>query len=153
MVHEENTCYHENMITLSVASNPRYLKLVRSVILQSAMIMDFSEKICKDITLAVDEALTNIIKHSYLGCLDKKIDITLILHDDRLELKIRDFGRKVDPKTIKPRNLHDVKPGGLGVFFIKKIMDFVEYDVSPSCGTLLTMIKYKEIPTKQPQTT
>jgi anti-sigma regulatory factor (Ser/Thr protein kinase) len=129
---------------MSIASHPKYLKLVRSVILQCAMLMNFSEKISKDITLAVDEALTNVIKHSYMGCLNKRIDITIYLLDDRLELKICDFGKKVDPKTIKPRNLCDVKPGGLGVFFMKKIMDEVDYDISSPKGTTLTMIKYKE---------
>ncbi len=136
--------HDENTILLSICSHPKYLKLVRSVILQSAMLMCFSEKTSKDVTLAVDESLTNIIKHSYMGCMDKKIVITITLHDDHLEVKIRDYGKKVDPKTIKPRKLHDVKPGGLGVFFIKKIMDEVDYDISRPNGTVLTMIKYKD---------
>ncbi len=139
---KKNKDFDPKIITLSIASNSCYLKLIRSIILQSAMVMRFSEKICKDITLAVDEAVSNIIKHSYNCTEDKEIVIEIVMADNRIEFNIRDFGRKVDPETIKSRELDDVKPGGLGVFFIKKIMDEVVYDISSKDGTLLKMIKY-----------
>lgn len=141
MIHHE---FDPKSITLSFSSNPKYLRLIRSIVLQSGLLMNFSEKISKDVTLAVDEALTNIIKHSYGGHHDKEIIVRLVMSDDRLDLEIRDFGKKVDPKTIKPRKLHDIKPGGLGVFFINKIMDKVSYDISPEEGTILRMTKYME---------
>ena len=129
-------------IQLCISSNPKYLKLVRSVILQSALIVGFAEKQSRDITLAVDEAITNIIKHSYMSAFDKKIEIDVKFGSDYLKLVLRDYGKKVDPKTIKSRDLKDVKPGGLGVFFIKKIMDEVSYDMSSEHGTTLTLKKY-----------
>jgi len=138
----ENTRFDPNAITISFASNPRYLKLVRSITLQAALCANFCEKLSKDITLAVDEAITNIIKHSYNGSIDKEIMIRIIFCADKIEIHIRDFGRKVDPETIKPRSLDEIKPGGLGVFFIKKIMDDVYYDISPDEGTILKLIKY-----------
>ncbi len=139
---KKNEHFDPKVITLSVSSNSCYLKLIRGIILQSAMIMQFSEKLCKDITLAVDEAVTNVIKHSYDCAKDKEIIIKIILADKYIKLNIQDFGKKVDPKTIKPRELDDIRPGGLGVFFIKKIMDEVDYNVSGEEGTVLTMIKY-----------
>ena len=57
-------CCNSDTIQLCISSNPKYLKLVRSVILQSALIVGFSEKDSRDVTLAVDEAITNIIKIS-----------------------------------------------------------------------------------------
>ena len=139
---------NDKTISLTVASNPQYLKLVRSVILQAGMLMDFSEKICRDITLAVDEAMTNIIKHSYKNDYTKQIIITIHFYKAYLELNLQDFGEKVNPKTIKPRKLSEVKPGGLGVFFINNIMDTVEYDCSPEQGTILRLKKFNTTDTK-----
>lgn len=136
--------HNQNTISLTVSSDPRYLKLVRSVILQAGMLMHFTEKTCRDITLAADEAMTNIIKHSYKNDYDRQIIVTITFHDRCLEIALRDFGEKADPSTIKPRDLSEIKPGGLGVFFIKKIMDDVEYDSSPEHGTILRLKKYVE---------
>jgi len=36
------------------------------------------------------------------------------------------------PKNIKPRQLDDVKPGGLGTFFIGQIMDEVIFKTAAS---------------------
>lgn len=138
-----NTQFEPNSISVSFSSNPRYLTLIRCLVTNTAHIMSFSEEVCQDITLAVDEAITNVIKHCYKSCPEKEIVIKLCMYDDRLEIKIRDFGPKTDPCSIQHRNLNDIRPGGLGVFFIKKIMDFVHYDVSQETGTLLTLIKYK----------
>jgi serine/threonine-protein kinase RsbW len=62
--------------------------------------------------------------------------------DDRLEIILRDFGKKADVKKIKSRKLDDVKPGGLGVHIIKKSMDIVKYDNSLKNVNQLLLVKY-----------
>jgi len=138
-----NYKFSNDVIRISVASNPRFLTLIRSMVFNTALLLKFSEKNSREIMLAVDEAITNVIKHSYNQCYEKEIVVSLHLKDDRLEIHIRDYGAKADPKCIKSRDLNDIKPGGLGVFFINKIMDYVEYDISPEDGTILKLIKYK----------
>ncbi|MEW6535248.1 MAG: ATP-binding protein [Candidatus Auribacterota bacterium] len=138
-----NSLFQDDVITISVASNPRFLTLIRCMVFNTALLLKFSEKISREIMLAVDEAITNVIKHSYNQCYEKEIIVSLHLKNDRLEIHIRDYGKKTDPSCIKSRDLNDIKPGGLGVFFIRKIMDHVEYDTSPEEGTLLKLIKYK----------
>lgn len=76
------------------------------------------------------------------GNFDKKIVLILRELADRLEVVIKDFGKKVHPARIRSRDLHDVKPGGLGVYFIRRSMDMVWYDMSPRIGTELKMVKY-----------
>jgi len=61
-----------------------------------------------------------------------------------LEIRIRDFGSGTDPVHFKPRELADVRPGGLGIHFIRSAMDRVEYETPPDGGTLLTMIKLRQ---------
>jgi anti-sigma regulatory factor (Ser/Thr protein kinase) len=59
----------------------------------------------------------------------------------RLDVTLRDWGRKVDPASIQPRELSDIRPGGLGVHFIREIMDEAVYDPTPETGTELRMTK------------
>lgn len=131
-----------NTITVIIPSNPKFLRAVRSMLDEVTYEMGFSAKARSEVIHAVDEACTNVIKHGYQGNFDKKI--VLILHEraDRLEVTVKDFGKKVHPARIRSRDLHDVKPGGLGVYFIRRSMDMVWYDMSPRVGTELKMVKY-----------
>lgn len=134
-----------NTLELTIPSNPKFLGLVRGLIQDLSHQMKFPRGIIKKMALAVDEALTNVIKHAYLGDWTKKITIRLSSYEDRLEILIKDFGRKANPETFKPRRLEDVKPGGLGIFFIQQIMDEVNYDTSPEVGTELRLVKFKKM--------
>jgi len=136
----------EDTITIVVPSNPKYLRAVRSLVDEVTYEMGFSAKSRSEVIQAIDEACTNIIKYSYDGNFKKKIIITLQDHNNRLEVMVKDFGRKVHPARIRHRELHDVKPGGLGVYLIKQYMDVVWYDISPRVGTELKMVKYLKKP-------
>jgi anti-sigma regulatory factor (Ser/Thr protein kinase) len=59
-----------------------------------------------------------------------------------LECDVRDFGRQVDPSTIRSRSLDEVRPGGLGVHIIRSVMDEVEYSRAEGGGMRLRMLKY-----------
>jgi anti-sigma regulatory factor (Ser/Thr protein kinase) len=62
---------------------------------------------------------------------------------DRLTVQLRDYGRKADSAKIAPRNLEDVRPGGLGTHFMGAAFDAVTYDTNQEQGTLLTLEKKK----------
>ena len=51
------------------------------------------------------------------------MEITISLKDNELEIGFFDKGRAVDQNNVRHRKIDDVKPGGLGTFFIKEIMD------------------------------
>jgi serine/threonine-protein kinase RsbW len=125
---------------LEIESDPAELKNVRRNI----------ENFCKEnvskidsflVKLAVDEALQNIIRYAYDFDKTKKIIITLNkITDDSLKIEIRDFGTRVSTSNIKPRELDDVKPGGLGIHFIKSIAKKMSYEHKNDGGTLLTLV-------------
>ena len=78
-----------------------------------------------ELVLAIAEAAQNIVKHAYKG-LEKTTDtmqIKISLKDGNLEIGFFDKGKPVVPENIQHRKLDDIKPGGLGTFFIKQIMD------------------------------
>jgi len=97
-----------------------------------------SERIC----LAVDEACSNIIRHSYKGRTDGQIIIRCALEADKLKISIRDFGEKFDPDKLQPPDGATPRPGGLGIQMMKSIMDTVEYDCSHEVGTEIHLTKY-----------
>jgi anti-sigma regulatory factor (Ser/Thr protein kinase) len=142
---------------LTVASDPKNMKLVRALVCAAAEAAGFDKNDVKQLCLAVDEACTNVIRHAYLGDQTKRIEVRLGIHPvegtvpptaenrgtvpdsgtvPRLDVIVRDWGCKVDPASIKPRDLADVRPGGLGVHFIREIMDDVVYDPSGDCTEL-----------------
>ncbi|NIR52501.1 ATP-binding protein [candidate division KSB1 bacterium] len=129
-------------VEIRLPSDPRLLKIVRCGVSHLCEICGFSKGEKNQVVLAVDEAASNIIKHTYQNDTDKPIVISYRIFDDRLEVVLRDFGNKADPKKIKPRDLEDVKPGGLGVHFIKSTMDQVRYDNTLDVGNQVTLMKY-----------
>ena len=128
-------------VDLTIPSDPKYMKLVRGLVAAAAEVVGFERPDVNCLCLAVDEACTNIIRHAYDGDHSQKIEIRLGIYTDHIDVKLRDYGRKTDPAKIKPRELHDIRPGGLGVHFIREIMDEVVYDPSPKVGTELRMRK------------
>ena len=96
-----------------------------------------------ELTLAIAEAAQNIVKHAYK---DKentkdKMQIKISFKDNELEIGFFDKGKPVKPENIKHRKLDDVKPGGLGTFFIQQIMDEVVFKESTGWNNHLVLTK------------
>ncbi len=131
-----------NTVVIRLASDPKLLKIVRAGIAHLCDLAGFPEEQRHRATLAVDEACTNIIKHAYGGATDKPILITARLIENGIEVVLRDFGAKADLERIKPRELDDIRPGGLGVHLIRSAMDAVVYDNTLPDGNQLTLKKF-----------
>ena len=83
----------------------------------------------KEIELAADEAASNIIKHGYkIEDQNNKIEIKLEIIKKKLFVHLFDNAVPVNQDKIKHRNLEDIKPGGLGSYFINRIMDEVKWE-------------------------
>lgn len=97
---------------------------------------------------AVDEACSNIIEHAYGGEGIGDIEITYQINAKCLTIILRDFGKPFDPSKIPEPQLtaplEKRKSHGLGLFFIRKMMDEVHFDFSNETGNVLTMVKRKE---------
>lgn len=136
-----------NEVELNITSTSRSLPIVRGAVEKMAKLEGFSDEDAHALTWAIDEALANVIHHGYNGRPDQPITIRLKpvrSGDGRsgLHVWVRDRGRQVDPKTIKSRDLSQVRPGGLGVHVIRTVMDEYHYSCPPDGGMLLEMTKY-----------
>lgn len=111
-------------------SNPKNLCRIRKKISELAGKAGFTKNEIGGIVLSVDEACTNIIRHSYLDDYTKKINIKTEITKKQLKITISHYGIKPNLKKIKGMRPKKIKPGGLGVYFIKKIMDKVKYNAN-----------------------
>jgi len=129
------------MIDIRIASDPKLLVVVRDVVARFCELMECSDEDQRRIVLAVDEACSNIIRHTYLGDKCQTIDVSCTGDPGRIEIVLRDCGPPIDLRRVQPRPLDQVRPGGLGTHFIRSIMDEVEYDYEKGCGNVLRMAK------------
>lgn len=135
-------------LQLEIPSDARYLSVVRSAVRQLAVVSGFSEQQSDSIILAVDEAMTNIIRHAYSGRTDERIRLTCSrvspdgAASEGLEFLLEDHGRSAQPEDLHGRPLDEIRPGGLGTHLIATIMDQVEYFPAPD-GNRLRLVKYR----------
>jgi serine/threonine-protein kinase RsbW len=128
-------------VILKVKSHPRYLSLIRDVTARFCMTCDLDEETCGQIKLAVDEACSNVIKYAYNGDTSKEIVVKYNSSQKQISIIIEDSGEKADPEKIRGRDLDDVRPGGLGMHFIRRVFDRVEFDAKKVKGNRLLLIK------------
>jgi serine/threonine-protein kinase RsbW len=95
--------------------------------------------------LSVDEACTNVIEHAYAYNTGGQITISCTYTDDKFTVTIEDNGAPFDPTTIPEpdvnQGLDERKLGGLGIYFMKKLMDEIKYSRVDN-KNMLTLTKY-----------
>lgn len=131
-----------SLCKLSLPARAQSLILVRRAVEASAGLSGFSKEQTQDMVLAVDEACQNVVRHAYEGELDGDMVIEIRREKGDYRILIRDFAPPVDESKIKPRDLDDVRPGGLGIHFIREVMDAMDYLPPPDGqGNLLRLKK------------
>ena len=135
-------------IRLELISDPIYLSGAREMVGSVAKRLGFDDLQCSKIALAVDEALCNVIRHGYDRRETEKIWLSIwpASDDDRagIRILIEDEAEQVDPEGIKSRDLSEIRPGGLGVYIIREVMDEARFDRRPdsNVGMRLDMTKW-----------
>jgi len=112
---------------IRVPSSPDRLKLVRAVVENATRLVGFADDVVGDLVLGVDESLQNVIRHANGGGYDGMIEVSLSRAGDVLTIDIADDAEPVDVSTVKPRDLDDIRPGGLGTHLINELMDSVDF--------------------------
>ncbi len=128
-------------VTITIPSDPKYLCVVRDVTVRMGILNGVDEAVTEQIKLAVDEACSNVIKHAYGGDTRQKIRVEYSITPESFEVTIDDSGRKADLDLIKGRRLDQVRPGGLGVHFIRRVFDVFEFDEEKKRGNRLRLVR------------
>jgi sigma-B regulation protein RsbU (phosphoserine phosphatase) len=130
------------VLELRIPSCASRLKVVRSVVGSTAQMYGFGETEVDSLVLAVNEACMNIIQHAYGKQSTGEIILEIFDQSDKLVFRLTDFAKKVDKACIKPRDLTEIRPGGLGVHLMQEVMDQVKYlDCDGDCGNIVELVK------------
>ena len=105
------------------------LKDVRSFCREVLEKLQIDQNLKDELVLAIAEAAQNIVKHAYKNDpqTEDKMVVQITCKDNKLQIGFYDMGTPVDPNKVKHREIDNVKPGGLGTFFIQEIMDSIVF--------------------------
>jgi serine/threonine-protein kinase RsbW len=116
---------------LNAHADTTELEKIRTFVGDKARACGFSEQGVMKITLAVDEACSNLIRHSYHHDANQQFFVDVDFDNNALVIDILDSGTAFDPMNIPPPNLKEYaeqhRRGGFGVHIIRMTMDTVEY--------------------------
>jgi len=123
-------------------ARPYQLKQVRCIVQNIVEQQDCSSELVSLIVLAINEACMNIMQHAYCETKCGEIILEIFTDQDEIIFHLSDFAEPIDKDLFKPRDLNDIKPGGLGINLIYKVMDEVKFlDPPEGVGNVLQMKK------------
>jgi serine/threonine-protein kinase RsbW len=123
-----------------INSQPARVREVRRDVEQFAQSAGMPVEASHAVGLVVNEALANVIRHGYDGATDRPIRVTAEADERQFTIIIRDWAKPFDPATIKQRREDELKPGGIGMICIRKLMDDAKFERLPD-GMQLTLTK------------
>ena len=134
---------------MALYSNPKWLSTVRAAVERLTETLGFKAEHCRSITRAVDEALTNMMRHSYCNRRDRPIAMYFRKAQHKqegevqhgLEIILCDRGPVADATKWRGRPLGEIGPGGLGLRLIHDAMDIVEFSRKGDINRL-RLVKY-----------
>jgi sigma-B regulation protein RsbU (phosphoserine phosphatase) len=137
--------FDEPLLALEFQAEPRRLKTLRRELSLALHAQKLSAKGRESFIVAVNEACMNIMQHAYGHSRPGMINLDLRRIGDRLDLLIVDHAPPVDHQRIGPRDLADLRPGGLGTHFIQSAVDEWQYGhLAEARGNTLRMRKKLE---------
>lgn len=132
----------EHFLRIVISSEARLLHILRCVVRFCAKEAGVPSSEVDCLAMAIDEAASNIIRHVYRDRPSGRLAMEVRPFPGRMEFVLEDSGPKVSPESWRPRALEDVRPGGLGTYFIKCFMDEISYDEDFPEGNRLRLVKH-----------
>lgn len=130
------------VIEIEILSKTKYIKILRESMKYFLRLNDYdNEEQIFFMELALNEAVANVIEHTYEFDEEKKIIIKFEIDNNQFKVYIRDFGEKINTDEIKSRDLDEIKDHGLGVHIITQVFDKMMWKDINEKGNLLILIK------------
>lgn len=134
----------QNRFELEVTSKIDNLPVIIDFVGETLTKLLTDPAIIFQVQLAVDEASTNIIKYAY-GEKEGLLKLVMELNADEMVITLINWGKPFDPTSVPLPDLNatleDRKIGGLGMYFIDRLMDEVSYSFDTVKGNRLVMKK------------
>jgi serine/threonine-protein kinase RsbW len=137
-------------MTISIPRLTARLDNLRETIVDFLSSNKIDDGIVSRIELSVYEAVVNIIEHSSPEYRDREIDIQCTVGEDEILVVVKNYGDKFDmTEVVMPDIEKHYKSGkmrGLGIYFIRTLMDMVDYSHDNMTNTLRMSKKIKHQP-------
>ncbi len=135
------------MVEITIVNQGSELTRVAGLLDRLGAERHLAPEIVADMQVALDEILSNITKYAYSDNAEHKIHICLRVLDNVLEAVIEDGGAPFDPLAIPAPDvsapLHERHVGGIGIHFVRKLMDEMTYDRIGECNRLVLRKRFK----------
>ena len=137
-------CNSVLQVDVIIPTQTKYLDLIGSIGEHIAKdIENFlgdRETLAYHLNLVLTEATTNAIKHANNDPKDT-VRITIHIQDNELNIKVYDHGQGFDLESVSLPDFDQPRESGMGIFFIRTLMDSVTYTKQSDCN-ILEIIKY-----------
>ncbi len=139
--------------SLTVPGRYKEIKRICEFVAAGAAQAGFDEEAIFHLELCCDEASTNIIEHAYGGEDGGDITISYKIGEDDFTIVICDQGATFDPGLVPSpptidadedsldEVINQLRIGGLGLHFIRNLMDEVHFSSDRQKGNELVMVK------------
>jgi len=121
----------ETLLDQTFRATSDVLSELRATLREACRDAGCGEECSEQVVLAVNEACMNIIQHGYAFADGQQFTLRLSVDDAVLVVHLLDNGLPATDADLRPRALDELRPGGLGVRFMRELMDGVAYQPAP----------------------
>ncbi len=132
-----------DVVEILLLSDPKHLEKIRDFIVSFAK-DHFTKEESGNIAMAVDEACANAMEHAHKLQRNKKIYMCLIINERYFSIKIADSGNNTFREDMLKKEQGNFKETGrgMGLPLMRRMMDEVSVERSPTGGTAITLTKF-----------
>ncbi|MFQ5705903.1 MAG: ATP-binding protein [bacterium] len=114
----------------------------RACLTEIASSLGFDSRRIYELKLALNEVCVNIIEYCYHWNMNYKILIEFFQHDDKLEIKVKEFSKLIDSNIHRDLAKPDeAKLNSNNHFLVNHLMDEVSFDYEAPEGVEISLIK------------
>jgi phosphoserine phosphatase RsbU/P len=117
---------------------------LREVCHESWQARPADEKVILRLELALTEAASNIILHSYDGKQQKSITLTIEVDDDQACVTLLHTGKLFDPQSAAAPVFDGSRQSGFGLYLIRKSVDEVQYCQDDQGRCVIRMVQKRQ---------
>ena len=136
----------QELLCKTFRSSADFLHDLRQVVKEACLACQASNQCLDSLVMAANEAFANIIKHGYGGDPHGEVMVRITHNDDEIRLVLEDKAPHVNLAEMQGRDPADLRPGGSGLYFIRELMDRVEYPPPrDGQGNVIVLVKKKHV--------
>jgi serine/threonine-protein kinase RsbW len=137
---------HYEISKITLPNKLEYLDMAQLFVRETAKKIGFSGNLLNHIDLAIEESVTNVMKHTFDAEENRTFDIICENTGNGIKIIIKEMGLPFDPSNVKKfqpaDNLDDANASGLGLFLLDKVMDEYSFHNLGIEGKETHFIKY-----------